>query len=95
MSEGYAPVKKEIPLLLMIMELYRQQQYMYGHKVHSIPNRIVSIYQPWIRPIVRGKAKAATEFGAKLDVSIDERGYAELSIYPSAHTTRASMCGRR
>ena len=78
MSEGYAPVKKEIPLLLTIMELYRQQQYMYDHKVHSVPDRIVSIHQPWIRPIVRGKAKAATEFGAKLDVSIDERGYARI-----------------
>ena len=78
MSEGYAPVRKEMPLLLTIMELYRQQQYMYAHKVHSVPDRIVSIHQPWIRPIVRGKAKAATEFGAKLDVSIDERGYARI-----------------
>ncbi len=78
MSEGYAPVKKEIPLLLTIMELHRQQQYMYDHKVHSVPDRIVSIHQPWIRPIVRGKAKTATEFGAKLDVSIDERGYARI-----------------
>ena len=78
MSEGYAPVKKEIPLLLSIMELFRQQQYMYDQKVHSVPDRIVSIHQPWIRPIVRGKAKAATEFGAKLDVSIDERGYARI-----------------
>ena len=78
MSEGYAPVRKEIPLLLTIMELYRQQQYMYDHKVHSVPDRIVSIHQPWIRPIVRGKAKAAVEFGAKLDVSIDERGYARI-----------------
>lgn len=47
---------------------------MYGHKVHSVPDRIVSIHQPWIWSIVRRKAKAATEFGAKLDVSIDERG---------------------
>ena len=78
MSEGYAPVKKEIPLLLTIMELYRQQQYMYEHKIHSVADRIVSIHQPWIRPIVRGKAKVATEFGAKLDVSIDERGYARI-----------------
>ena len=78
MLEGYAPVKKEIPLLLTIMELYRQQQYMYDHKVHSAPGWIVSIHQPLIQPIVRGKAKAATEFGAKLDVSIDKRGYARI-----------------
>lgn len=78
MSEGYAPVKKEIPLLLTIMKLYEQQQYMYDHKVHSVPDRIVSIHQPWIRPIVRGKAKAPTEFGAKLDISMDEQGYARI-----------------
>lgn len=72
MSEGYVPVKKEIPMLLTIMELYRQQQYMHDQKVHSVADRIVSIHQPWIRPIGRGKTKAATEFGAKLDVSIDE-----------------------
>ena len=78
MCEGYAPLKKEIPLLLTIMELYRQHQYMYDHKTHSVKDRIVSIHQPWIRPIVRGKAKAPTEFGAKLDLSIDEKGYARI-----------------
>ena len=34
-----------------------QLQYMYDNKVHSVPDRIVSISQPYIRPIVRGKAK--------------------------------------
>lgn len=78
LSEGYAPTKKEIPLLLTIMKLYSQQQYMYDNKVHSVPDRIVSIHQPWIRPIVRGKARATTEFGAKLDVSIDDQGYSRI-----------------
>lgn len=78
MSEGYAPVNREIPLLLTIMKLYEQQQYMYDNKVHSVPDRIVSIHQPWVRPIVRGKAKTPTEFGAKLDLSIDEQGYARI-----------------
>ena len=31
-----------------------------------------------IRPIVRGKAKAPTEFGIKLDVSLDEHGMARI-----------------
>ena len=78
LSEGYAPTKKEIPFLLTAMKLYQQQEYMYGHKVHSVPDRIVSIHQPWIRPIVRGKAKTPTEFGAKLDISIDGEGYARI-----------------
>ena len=43
-------------------------------KTHSVENRIVSILQPYIRPIVRGKAKNPVEFGTKLDISIDEKG---------------------
>ena len=35
----------------------------------SHPNRIISVYQPQVRPIVRGKAKANTEFGAKINLS--------------------------
>lgn len=38
----------------------------------------MSISQPYIRPIVRGKAKTPVEFGAKLDLSIDEKGIARL-----------------
>ncbi len=44
----------------------------------SVKNHIVSSSQPYIRPIVRGKAKSPTEFGAKLGMSIDENGFARL-----------------
>ena len=64
--------------LATIRTLVEQQQYMYENKVHSVPDRIVSISQPYIRPIARGKAKAPVEFGAKLDRSIDENGIARL-----------------
>lgn len=64
--------------LATIRTLVEQQQYMYENKVHSVPDRIVSISQPYIRPIARGKAKAPVEFGAKLDLSIDENGIARL-----------------
>ena len=64
--------------LVTIRTLVAQQQYMYDNKVHSVPDRIVSISQPYIRPIVRGKSKAPVEFGAKLDLSIDENGIARL-----------------
>ncbi len=56
--------------LLVINELYRQQRYMYANKVHSVNDRIVSISQPHIRPIVRGKARHKTEFGAKVSISL-------------------------
>ncbi len=78
MEQGYALNNKEISLYLTILELYGQQKYMYENKVHSVDNRIVSITQPWIRPIVRGKAKTPTEFGAKLDLSIDSKGYGRI-----------------
>ena len=78
MSEGYALAPKYIDNYLTIMELYRQQKYMYDNKVNRVENRIVSITQPYIRPIVRGKAKAPVEFGAKYDVSVDEKGHARL-----------------
>jgi len=61
--------------LLVISELYRQQQCMYDHRNHRINDRIVSISQPHVRPIKRGKAGSDTEFGAKLSVSLVD-GYA-------------------
>ena len=62
--------EKEAKLLQVLDKVYDQQKYMYDNKVHTIENRIVSISQPYIRPIVRGKSKAQVEFGAKLDLSI-------------------------
>lgn len=56
--------------LLVINTLYEQQQQMFDQRKHSIEDRIVSISQPHIRPIIRGKAKAATEFGAKVSISL-------------------------
>lgn len=51
---------------------------MYENKVHTVEDRIVSISQPYIRPIVRGKAAAPVEFGAKLDLSLDENKLARI-----------------
>src|SRR5215469_11376372 len=62
--------EKELKLLGVLHRVFEQQQFMYGNKVHSVENRIVSISQPYIRPIVRGKANAPVEFGAKLDLSL-------------------------
>lgn len=50
--------------------IYEQQEYMYDHHTHSVPDRIVSVSQPFVRPIVRGKAGRPVEFGAKLDISV-------------------------
>lgn len=56
--------------LLVIQELYRQQREMIDKGVHRVGHRIVSIDQPHVRPIVRGKAGAQVEFGAKVAASV-------------------------
>ncbi|MCR4573525.1 MAG: IS5 family transposase [Lentisphaeria bacterium] len=61
-----------------IRELYRQQKEMFDERKHRVDARIVSVSQPYIRPIVRGKVRAPIEFGAKYDVSVDEKGHARL-----------------
>lgn len=63
--------------LLVIHELYRQQWQMYQHRQRRIDHRIVSLSQPHVRPIVRGKAGTPVEFGAKMALSCVS-GYALL-----------------
>jgi len=60
--------------LLVIHEGYRQQKEMFDSKVKRIDDRIVSISQPHVRPLKRGKAGSETEFGAKISASLVE-GY--------------------
>jgi len=67
----------EIPLhakdhkyLLVISTVYQQQREMFDNGIHQVDHRIVSIHQPHVRPIVRGKSQAKTEFGAKIHVSM-------------------------
>ncbi|MDD3667057.1 MAG: IS5 family transposase, partial [Bacteroidales bacterium] len=69
-KQGIVLSENESKLLQVLDKVYEQQKFMYDNKVHTIENRIVSISQPYIRPIVRGKSKAQVEFGAKLDLSI-------------------------
>ena len=70
--------EKQTEMLDVIRKVYEQQKFMFDNKRHSVENRIVSISQPFIRPIVRGKAKSPVEFGAKLDLSVDENGMARV-----------------
>jgi len=73
-----------------IKTLYAQQEVKYRTKENAVAERIVSIHQPWVRPIVRGKAKANVEFGAKVSIKMingygfvdktDWNAYAEESL---------------
>lgn len=55
--------------LLVISEVFRQQAWMYQQRQHRIEDRIVSLSQPHVRPIVRAKAGTPVEFGAKFSAS--------------------------
>lgn len=76
-EQGILLTQKQRDLMNVITTVYEQQRTMYETNTHSIPDRIVSISQPWVRPIVRGKAHANTEFGAKLHISVVD-GYARI-----------------
>ena len=67
---GKALAARQAKGLDTIRTIYEQQKYMYDNRTHSVPDRIVSVSQPFVRPIVRGKAGKPVEFGAKLDISV-------------------------
>ena len=70
LSLGKSLTTRQMERLDTIRTIYEQQKYMYDNLTHSVPDRIVSASQPFVRPIVRGKAGKPVEFGAKLDVSV-------------------------
>lgn len=80
LMEAYTSIpldKYDYKYLLVIQTLYEQQYKMFKEETHSVEQRIVSIHQPHVRPIVRGKTNANVEFGAKIQVSL-MNGYAFL-----------------
>lgn len=56
----------------IIQYVYEQQDGMHRDRRNRCDNRIISISQPHVRPIVRGKAGKKTEFGAKISVSMTD-----------------------
>ena len=50
---------------------------MYDTNTRRVEDRIVSLSQPWVRPIKRGKQNAETEFGAKVEMS-DVNGFLRI-----------------
>jgi hypothetical protein len=63
--------------LQILRKVYEQQYSMWKERSTRCDNRIVSISQPQVRPIVRGKAGAHTEFGAKVALSMT-KGYVRV-----------------
>jgi len=64
--------RQGLKYFFVIQTLFAQQKEMYQNCIRSIDDRIVSIHQPYVRPIVRGKSQAKVEFGSKIHISLVE-----------------------
>ena len=65
---------REQQFICTIIKVYHQHKEMFEKNDHQCKNRIISVFQPHVRPIVRGKSKAKVEFGAKIGVAV-VKGY--------------------
>lgn len=87
---------KEKKLIDTITKVFRHQDCHFesGDAHESIPNRIVSIAKPYVRPIVRGKEVKSVEFGAKCNnIQVDGVSYIEkLSFNEGLGFSTVSRC---
>ena len=88
--------EKQLDILETVTRVYRQQKnhFKSGDSRESIPNRIVSISKPYVRPIVRGKENKTVEFGAKSNnILIDGISFIEkVSFNAFNEGTRVRHC---
>jgi len=63
----------------VIQELHRQQSFIHKNRIYKVDDQIVSLSQPHVRPIVRGRAGRDVEFGAKISIAIVDK---ELFLHP-------------
>ena len=80
--------EKQLDILETVTRVYRQQKnhFKSGDSRESIPNRIVSISKPYVRPIVRGKENKTVEFGAKCNnILIDGISFIEKVSFNAFH----------
>ena len=56
--------------LQVLYTVYQQQLSMYKGGTQRVPDSIVSIHQPPVRPMVRGKDRQNVEFGCKIQMSL-------------------------
>jgi hypothetical protein len=87
---------REKSTLDIITKVYRQQRNHFNsnNPRESIPDRIVSISKPYVRPIVRGKEVKKVEFGAKCNnILVDGISFIEkLSFNAFSEGTRLEHC---
>ena len=79
MNEEFPLSFNEAQQFWVIQTLNGQQRKMYNEKSNRCDDRIVSIRQPHVRPIVRGKQGKKVEFGSKLGLSL-ANGFVKAEI---------------
>lgn len=80
---------------LMFLKVYRQQSNYFenGNPRESVPDRIVSVSKPYVRPIVRGKEVKSVEFGAKCNnIQVDGISFIEKLSFNAFKGTRLQHC---
>lgn len=82
-----SPVKADFfDRLRLVRKVYKQQQLHYDRPDVRIPNRIVSLFKPYLRPIVRGKETKRVEFGKKVHkMMVGGIGFIEHWDYEAFH----------
>ncbi len=66
-SKGFS--EKNAEILLTIKVIYQQQKQLFEVPGTKISDRIVSIFKPYIRPIIRGKEHKPVEYGIKVHIN--------------------------
>ncbi|MCD6347092.1 MAG: hypothetical protein J7L96_06715 [Bacteroidales bacterium] len=98
-EDGSFPLQHYYQKMLWILHtVYAQQNEKYQTRSISIPNRIVSAQQPYVRPIVRGKASHNVEFGSKVNISevdgLSRADFIRCEAYNEAVSVRCTACCR-
>ena len=84
-AKEFVPVFEK---LRIVKQIITQQQYLVKHKGSKISDRILSLYKPYVRAIVRGKEIKAVEFGAKVHMmQTDGINYIEHLNYNAFNET--------
>src|SRR5699024_4238073 len=69
-AAGFPLSHRQQRRLWVIRELWRQQDQLHRTRARRIDDRLVSLHQPHVRPIVRGRLGHPVEFGAKFSVAL-------------------------
>lgn len=75
----------------IIQTLNKQQRSMYDGKSNRCDDRIVSLSQPHVRPIIRGKRGKKVEFGAKIGLSLSDGFVKAQTISWDAYNESADL----